>query len=160
MIVPARNRAARRLRCERGQSMVEFALVFPLLVLLLFGVMEFARAFNYWNDLNQLAADGARFASVNRNPGPSGTLGASLLRQADAGALRRDAGVCIGIRNNTVGQPVQVRTTYTYDFPLVRGLVRLFDDSSDFGAITMHGSATMRLEQQATPDNVDFSGSC
>ena len=53
-----------------------------------------------------------------------------------------------------------MRTTYTYDFPLVRGLVELIDSGSDFGAITMHGSATMRLEQQATPDNVDFSRSC
>ena len=159
-MIPARNRASRRLRCERGQSLVEFALIFPLLVLLLFGVMEFARAFNYWNDLNQLSADGARFASVNRNPGPSGTLSSSLLRQADAGALRRDASVCIGIRDNAVGQPVEVRTSYTYDFPLVRGLVELIDSGSDFGAITMHGSATMRLEQQATPDNVDFSRSC
>src|SRR5207247_5989663 len=46
------SRAARRAcagpRAERGQSAVEFALVFPILLLLLFFVFEFGRVFGSW----------------------------------------------------------------------------------------------------------------
>src|SRR5262245_43349664 len=55
----------RRLREERGVAMVEFALVAPLLFLLLFGVLDFGRAFAYWNAEQQMANQGARLAAVN-----------------------------------------------------------------------------------------------
>ena len=35
-----------RLRQDRGASMVEFALILPLLVLLIFGLVEFGRGYN------------------------------------------------------------------------------------------------------------------
>ena len=49
--------------------MVEMALVMPILIVLAVGIVDFGRAMNYWNDVNQIAADGARFAAVNKNPG-------------------------------------------------------------------------------------------
>ena len=63
------NRIANRLHEQHGTAMVEMALVMPILVVLVFGIVDFGRAMNYWNDVNQIAADGARFAAVNRNPG-------------------------------------------------------------------------------------------
>jgi Flp pilus assembly protein TadG len=45
-----------RIRDERGQATIEFALILPLLLLLLLGIIEFARA---WN-LAQLATDAVR----------------------------------------------------------------------------------------------------
>ena len=60
---------ARRLaRSERGTAIVEFALIAPLLFFLVFGIIEFGRALNYYNDLTQLAGQGARAAIVSRNP--------------------------------------------------------------------------------------------
>ena len=55
-------------RSERGTAVVEFALVAPLLFLIVFGIVDFGRALNYYNDLTQLAGQGARAAAVNRNP--------------------------------------------------------------------------------------------
>ncbi len=46
----------RRIRNERGQATIEFALILPLLLLLLLGIIEFGRA---WN-LAQLATDAVR----------------------------------------------------------------------------------------------------
>jgi Flp pilus assembly protein TadG len=61
-----------RLRNESGQAAVEFALVFVFALLpILFVITDYGRAFNAYNDLNQMAADGARFAAVARFPGAS-----------------------------------------------------------------------------------------
>ena len=61
---------------ERGQATVEFAIVIPLLLLLVVGLFQFGKVFNYWISLNHLANEGARWAAVDKvpgNPTPSGT---------------------------------------------------------------------------------------
>ncbi|WP_179123053.1 TadE/TadG family type IV pilus assembly protein [Ferroacidibacillus organovorans] len=52
------------IRSEKGQALVEFALVIPLFLLLLFGVFDFGRIM--WNELTISAAsrDAARYASL------------------------------------------------------------------------------------------------
>jgi len=59
---------------QKGTALVEFALILPILLLILFGLLDFAKAFNYWNDQTHLAAEGARWAVVNSNPGGGQTL--------------------------------------------------------------------------------------
>jgi len=49
---------------SRGQALVEFALVLPLLVLLLCGVLDGARLVYTYNTLSQAAREGARVAAV------------------------------------------------------------------------------------------------
>lgn len=56
------------LRSERGTALIEFALVAPLLFLLLLGILDFSRGLSYYSDVTQLAAEGARAAAVDRNP--------------------------------------------------------------------------------------------
>ena len=56
-------------RDERGTALVEFALIAPLLFLLLFGIIDFGRALDYYNQVTQLAGQGARAAAVNRYAG-------------------------------------------------------------------------------------------
>jgi Flp pilus assembly protein TadG len=53
------------LRDERGASLVEFALVLPLLVVLLFGIIEASWAFAQQNDVRHGAREGARLATVD-----------------------------------------------------------------------------------------------
>ena len=52
-----------------GQTLVEFALVLPIFLLIVMGVFEFGRAITYWHDLNNTAQVAARYAVVNRYPG-------------------------------------------------------------------------------------------
>jgi hypothetical protein len=68
---------------ERGVALVEFVLVLPLLLVILFGMLDFGRVFNYWIDATHLANEGARFAVVNNNPDTSGTLQAYIQQQGD-----------------------------------------------------------------------------
>ena len=75
---------------EHGVALVEFALILPVLALMLFGMLDFGKAFNYWIDETHLANEGARWAVVNKNPASSGTLQAYIRDQGDdAGAAER-----------------------------------------------------------------------
>jgi Flp pilus assembly protein TadG len=62
------QRVAVTVREERGQAMVEFALLAPIIIVLIAGILEFAKAFNYWEQTSQIAADTARWVVVNQLP--------------------------------------------------------------------------------------------
>lgn len=53
-----------RVRAERGAAAVEFALVVPLLVLLLFGIISYGVMLSFRQTLSQAATEGARAAAV------------------------------------------------------------------------------------------------
>jgi Flp pilus assembly protein TadG len=148
---------------ETGQSLVEFALILPVLLLILFGLLAFGKAFNYWNDETHLAAEGARWAVVNTNPG-GGSLQQYIQQQADSAELRGLARVCISFPTNPdtgssgqVGDPVTVavKSTFTW-MPFVSSRAGLTPTT------VIGGSATMRLE--ALPTNYSAgsggTGSC
>ena len=54
----------KRANRENGQSLVEFALLLPLLVVILFGIMEFGQLWMTMNVLTGAAREGARVAAV------------------------------------------------------------------------------------------------
>jgi Flp pilus assembly protein TadG len=141
---------------ERGQALVEFALVLPLLILLLFALLDFGKAYNYWNDATHLTGEGARYAAVDRKPKPLDTqsLQQQILQQADTQELRQGlstpsiapAQVCISFPNGTQtqGDPVQVSMTFDYHFlPFIGNKV---------GALTrtIRSTTVMRLEAAPT----------
>jgi len=59
-----KTKAARIPRGKRGAAAVEFALVLPLLVALVLGIVDFGRAYNQQITLTQIAREGARLASL------------------------------------------------------------------------------------------------
>jgi Flp pilus assembly protein TadG len=50
---------------ENGASLIEFALLMPLLILLILGIVEFGWLFSQNNDVKHGAREGARSAAVN-----------------------------------------------------------------------------------------------
>jgi Flp pilus assembly protein TadG len=62
-----RNTDMRSLRSERGSVAVEFALILPILVALLFGIVEFGRAYNAQISVTAAAREGARVMSIQKN---------------------------------------------------------------------------------------------
>lgn len=56
--------AVRHVRDNAGAAAVEFALVLPLLVVMLFGIFEFGRAWNVYQVITDAAREGARRAVV------------------------------------------------------------------------------------------------
>ena len=69
---------------ERGAAAVEFAIVLPLLVLLVFGIIQFSIAYNRTQGLHAAAREGARYAAL-----PSNT--SSEIEDARARRARRRA---------------------------------------------------------------------
>ena len=59
------RRAARN--GERGQALVEFALILPILLILLLGILDFGRAVAAYNSVSNGARSGARVAIVNQD---------------------------------------------------------------------------------------------
>lgn len=134
---------------QSGVVAIEFALVLPLILIVLFAIIEFGQLFNHLNDSNQIAADGARFAAVNAKPGGAGmTLQQFLADQADTSALKSKIKVCISFPNGNsgIGDPVTVETSSSFTLiPLLGG-----------ATLSLKGSATMRIERSAT----NYSGGC
>ena len=64
MSIIASLRMARRRRAERGAVAVEFALILPILIMLVFGIVEFSIAYNHQQGLHAAAREGARVASL------------------------------------------------------------------------------------------------
>ena len=157
------NRRTRKvaLRDQRGAALVEFTLVLPILLLVLIGMLEFGRVFNYWIDETHLANVAARFAAVDRNPGPGGTLQESVQGQADTDELRNGgtasvpagAEVCIEFPDGTsgVGDPVAATVSVDYNWMPFIG-----DAMGGVTTTTLTGSATMRLEAEPS----EYSEGC
>lgn len=62
MIARRLLRAGRRAR-QRGVNMIEFALVLPVLMVLVFGVIDFGRAIHYSNVIVNMSREGANLAA-------------------------------------------------------------------------------------------------
>jgi hypothetical protein len=140
--------------------LIEFTLVLPILLLLLLGMLDFGKAFNYWIDETHLANQAARWAAVDKNPGPGSTLQASVHQQANTAELR-DGGtssvpdpvqVCISFPNGSskVGDPVHVEVRGTYDW------MGLLVAQAGLSSSSIKGTATMRLEAEPT----NYSAGC
>ena len=134
-------------RRRNGSAAVEFAVVLPVLLLMVFGILDFGRAMNYDNDATHLANEGARWAVVNANPGGSGSLQSYIKSQGDTAELQNNSTVCISFPNGTskIGDPVSVTVAVNFTWlPFIDKAV------GSPGSTTMTGKAVMRLEQPPT----------
>jgi Flp pilus assembly protein TadG len=77
---------------ERGQALVEFALLLPLILFLVLGMVDVGKAINYWNDETHLANQAARYAAVNKSPVAGQSIEQAVEAQADSGELRNGTG--------------------------------------------------------------------
>jgi len=79
---------ARVRRGERGAAALEFALIVPILCLLLFGIIAYGMMLSFRQNLSQAAAEGARAAAVApKNPPDASYAPAAQAATAIANAL-------------------------------------------------------------------------
>src|SRR3954453_15240724 len=148
------------IRDESGTALVEFAFVLPLLLVLVLGIVDFGRAFNYWIDSTHLANVTARYSAVKKNPGAAASLTlqrymelqASTKELRDGSTQQTPVDVCISfpLGTSNVGDPVKVEVKSTWSW------LHYLVGRTDLTSKTLKGSATMRLE--ATPTK--YSAGC
>ena len=117
-----------RSRDERGAAAVEFALVLPILILLVFGIIEFGFVFNRWLTVTHAAREGVRVYSLTGDVVQAQTAG------QDAAPDLAGSVTCTG----TMPTPSQVSMTCStvYDVSLV--VIE--------APVTVRSHATMRRE--------------
>jgi Flp pilus assembly protein TadG len=107
---------------EQGQTMTEFALVLPILIVLLFGIIQFGIAFRNSITLADAVRTGARTAAVNRTAtDPAGAATAAVISAAsdlDTAKVK----VTVSPTPWTQGGDVTVQATYPYEISIL-GLV-------------------------------------
>jgi len=81
------RRHERRPHEETGQALVEFALVLPLLLFIVLGIIDLGKAFGYKNDETNLANQGARAAAVDKCPGACLNIRNWIISQAPSNEL-------------------------------------------------------------------------
>lgn len=116
------SRPTRSLAREDGQAAAEMALVLPIMLMVILGIVQFGIAFNNYITLTDATRAGARKASVARFSGDFGAAATALVK-SDASSLdQTKLGVTVGITSgnwSTPGSTVSVTATYPYSIDIL-----------------------------------------
>jgi len=117
-------RPVRKWKSEDGQALVEFALVAPLLLILILGLVEFARAWNTQQVLTDAAREALR-SSVVANPNFTYDALVGLVDQALVRASLDPERAQISVDGWKAGSgtPARIRIDYEYDLGFFGPLV-------------------------------------
>ena len=110
------------LRNDRGQTMVEFALVVPVLCLVIFGIIQCGILYNNYITLTDATRVGARKAAVSRQTtdpaGPGGVAKAATIKAA-SGLDSPPLTVNVTATAWSPGADVTVEATYPYELKIL-----------------------------------------
>ena len=133
---------------DSGQALIEVAIALPILLALLVGIFEFARAYNVQQVITNAAREGARQGVV---------VQVSLVEIQDSAVARASARlsdanisgytidfVCPGTCPN--GAALAVTITVPYTFVFIGPVLSLFSSGVDPGTINLSSTSTMRRE--------------
>lgn len=139
---PAPGRLFRRGKRQRGQGLVEFALVLPLFLILILATIDFGWALKAYITATNSAREGARVGAVGET---SAVITAKTV-STSSGLLDSSNVTVTGAQGNSgTSVTVDVSYNYTYITPL-GSLVSAFLGGSLPNPLPMSTSATMRLE--------------
>jgi Flp pilus assembly protein TadG len=125
------------LRDERGATVVEFAFIVPLLIVLVLGIAEFGHAFQVSGTLSAAAREGVRVMALQNDTAAAraaARIAAPTLNPALTDAQIKIPATCPAPGSGTGS--ATVRLTIDYPMPFLTGF---------FGtSITLHGTGVMR----------------
>ena len=104
-----------RLKKEKGAAAVEFALILPILVLIVFGIIQFGPAFLYTISFTQTAREVARLAAVEEIIDAT-----AILAKIPVFAGHPVSGLTITIDEpiDAIGEPVSATVSAQYGFTI------------------------------------------
>ncbi|MEH7112643.1 TadE family protein [Neobacillus niacini] len=124
------------MKSESGQSLVEFALILPLLILLLFGIVDFGRTFHAYLTIDHAGREAARAASIGKD---DTQVKSTAVTDAVGIGLTTDRVVISPTGTRVSGDDVSITITYPITFltPVIGSIV---------GPITLKDTTVMRVE--------------
>ena len=137
------TRVLRRLRRrDRGQALVEFALVAPILLFLLLGIVDMARAWNSFQVLTDAGREGARRSVVDNGSTVQEVRDVIKQAAARAGLVVTDADITVA-EGAGRGDPTTVTVQYGHELKWVGWALGLVgaDRTINFNVVS-----TMRRE--------------
>ncbi len=137
---------------DRGQVLIEFALVLPMLLVLFFGIIEFGNAWRIYQLVTNTAREGAREAVLFSST--TATVNAVIDERLtgsglDASQATVILGICSG--DGCTGNPDSVRIDYPYQFVVLGPVIQLMCggvgcDGSAYSTVNLSSTAIMRNE--------------
>ena len=141
------------MKSSKGQTLLEFAFVLPIMLVFLFVIVDFGIAIDRRIVLQHAVREGARKGAVTNNISAitDTTVAQSqgLLDPADVDVCYEDANA-----NGNDGEPgdnVKVSATFTYEFTIPFASLFNFMGATVPSGISMTPSADMRLENSVNP---------
>jgi Flp pilus assembly protein TadG len=133
---------------ELGQTLVEFSMVLPLFLILLFALVDFGRGFFTWLTITNAAREGARAAAVQSDSGTVDSKIHDAYCSSYPGDCSLDTSLMTVVKTNVGGargSETSVDITYAFEYVTPIGaLLGLLGGHLDTPTITAHSS--MRLE--------------
>ena len=143
---------------DEGANLVEFAFIAPLLILLLFGIIEFAWVFATNLDVKHGAREGARITAVNEPSGGNAALGPEVCARMDLVGSDPTTITWTGLDLDTPADGIEVGdgVEVTVETP-VNTLTGILDWAFS-GVSSLSSTVEIRIEQD--PDFANGSFTC
>jgi Flp pilus assembly protein TadG len=127
-----------------GQALVEFALIAPLLLLIILGMVEFARAWSAHHVIADAAREGARLSAIFDASIDATAVHDSVVAKLNrAGLNGPSANITVDDSGEEEGQPSEVYIEYPYTLTWLAPLMKW---TSGEESITLRSRIVMRNE--------------
>jgi hypothetical protein len=152
-----RGLASRLHRGRRGQSLVEFSLILPVLLIMVFGIIEFGMGIRSYISLTNATREGARFAAIGN---PAGSFPSECNGTTTTTVIGRTCVAVEGLNRADIsdvsveypdgqgpGNSVIVSADYTYNYITPLGdIMHFFSGGTLTETLLLSTSTDMRLE--------------
>jgi Flp pilus assembly protein TadG len=143
-------RALRRFRrTETGQALVEFTMILPIFLMLLFGLVDFGRGFYTWLLVTNAAREGARTAAVQSDAAAiDSRIYDSFCDNYPSSCGLDPSKLSISKTNvqGARGSAVEIDLAYDFEFATPLGEIMQFVSGGSITAPTISAHSSMRLE--------------
>lgn len=151
------GRLSRALRGGRGQSLVEFSLLLPVMLIIIFGIIDFGMGLRSYISLTNATREGARFAAVGN---PAGSFPSQCSTPTSTTVVGRTCVAVEGLDRADIssvtvtypdgqgpGNSVIVSADYTYHYITPLGdFIHFFSGGTLTETLALSTSTDMRLE--------------
>ncbi|MCK9518276.1 MAG: pilus assembly protein [Dehalococcoidia bacterium] len=144
-----RSRLTQWRETEAGQSLVEFAMVLPMFLLMLFALVDFGRGFYTWLVVTNAAREGARAAAVQLDqPAVYDKIYNSFCDSYPSNCSLEPGRMSITPNNiqGRRGEEVTIRIAYDFGYVTPIGDILRFVSGGTLTEPTITATSSMRLE--------------